>query len=96
MKAYLILAAILASFPAWAQGYPNRNDCNTITKELAMRPPANGDAGRASYDYQSWVGSCTGDPWKGMVSTGDLDALKTLTCQHGGFVDAVNMRLYCH
>ena len=90
-----MIAAVLLSFPAWAQGLPARNDCDTITKELSMRPPAGGDKSRASYDYQSYLGFCKTDPWAGIVSPNDLEALKSLVCEHGGFVDSVNKELHC-
>ena len=91
-----VLVGVLLSAPAWAQNYPARSDCDAITRELAMRPPAFGDKGRASYDYQSWLGFCQIAPWKGMVTGGDLEALRPLVCTHGGMVDHVNGGLMCY
>lgn len=90
------LLGLLIAFPAWAQEpYPARNDCDKITRELAMRPPANGDKGRANYDYQSYIGFCQTRPWSEMIGANDLEALKPLLCAHGGFVDHVHNQLSC-
>ncbi len=96
-RAVLALLAVLCAAPAHGQqGYPARNDCDTITRELAMRPPVSGDRSRASYDYQSYQAFCTAAPWKGMVGPNDLEALRPLVCQHGGMVDHVNNELTCY
>jgi len=69
------IIGLLIALPAWAQ----EPDCNMVTKELAMRPPAYGDAGRANYDWQSYVGFCEHvKPWEGMVGPEDIQALSKL------------------
>jgi hypothetical protein len=60
-----------------------------------MRPPASGDKGRASYDYQSYQAFCTAPPWSNMIGPNDLEALRPLVCMHGGVVDHVNNKLSC-
>ena len=74
------MLGLLIAFPAWAQEpYPARNDCDTITRELPMRPPAHGDAGRAKFDWQSYVGFCEQvKPWEGMIGAEDIQALSKL------------------
>ena len=90
-----VVAGLLAVTGAQAQNYPDRKDCDTITKELAMRPPAFGDKSRASYDLQSYQAFCNMPPWAGMITANDLAALKPLVCTHGGIVDYVNKSLGC-
>lgn len=96
MKSIVVILSFM-SISAWAQqGYLTRNDCDTITKELAMRPPGFGDRGRASYDYQSYQAFCTALPWSKMIGPNDLEALRPLVCTHGGLVDHVNNKLSCY
>lgn len=90
-----VIAGLLLSTPVGAQNYPDRKDCDAITKELAMRPPAFGDRSRASYDLQSYQAFCNMPPWAGMIGPNDLAALKPLVCTHGGTVDYVNKTLGC-
>jgi hypothetical protein len=56
MKAIVVL--ILLSSPAWAQARPPSTDCDTIVRELKMRPPANGDRARAEYLWTSYIDNC--------------------------------------
>jgi hypothetical protein len=97
MKRTLLVLIVLTTAPAGAQQeYPDVKDCDTITKELAMRPPAFGNKARAAFDYQSYLGFCGFPPWIGMVGANDLEALKGMVCTHGGMVDHANTKLNCY
>jgi len=74
MIAALVLVLAADSAPAWAQqGWPARDDCDTIVRELQMRPPSYGDASRANYDWGSYVGFCENKaPWNKMLGADDV------------------------
>jgi hypothetical protein len=69
----LLLVPFMLSSPAWAQqGYPARNDCDAIVRELQMRPPSFGDPSRTNYDWGNYVGFCEHPPWNRMLGADDV------------------------
>jgi hypothetical protein len=70
------LALALASSAAGAQqGYPARTDCDTIVRELQMRPPSFGDPSRANYDWGNYVGFCEHPPWNTIIGADDVQVV---------------------
>jgi len=83
----LAMIGLFLAVPAMAEEL----ECATIIVELKQRPPASGDQARASADYTRYQVSCGAG-----LDANDLEALRPMVCQHGGFVDHVNGKLYCH
>lgn len=76
MKAVIISAAAVAllSFPAWAQqGWPARNDCESIVRDLELRPPSYGDPSRVNYVWESYLANCEHLPWTKMIGADDIN-----------------------
>jgi hypothetical protein len=70
MKAVIISAAVMAllSSPACAQqGWPARNDCEAIVRDLELRPPSYGDPSRVNYVWESYLANCEHLPWTKMI-----------------------------
>jgi len=66
----------LLSIPAGAQqGYPARTDCDTIVRELQMRPPSFGDPSRVNWDWGNYVGFCEKPPWNRIIGADDVQAV---------------------
>jgi hypothetical protein len=76
--ALIVTATFVLAFPScavWAQqGYPARTDCDTIVRELQMRPPSFGDPSRANYDWGNYVGFCEHPPWNTIIGADDVQA----------------------
>jgi hypothetical protein len=77
IKAIPISAAalgLLSPAAAWAQqGWPARNDCEAIVRDLELRPPSYGDPSRVNYVWESYLANCEHPPWTKMIGADNIN-----------------------
>jgi hypothetical protein len=64
---HLVLITIVFSTAAWAQAYPDRQDCEGNVRILEMRPVAGGNPSLANYAWDNYVAFCEKPPWNKMI-----------------------------